>query len=97
MVKGLAAQVTVNGAESLNDSLVVNGGAGNDTIDASKLHAGQVTLTLNGGDGDDKIIGSAGNDVVNGGRGSDTALLGAGKHVFVCKPGERDGTLARHA
>src|SRR4029079_16581004 len=66
MVKGLAAQVTVNGAESLNDSLVVNGGAGNDTIDASKLHAGQVNLTLNGGDGDDKIIGSAGNDVVNG-------------------------------
>ena len=35
VVKGLAAQVTVSGAESLNDSLVVNGGAGNDTIDAS--------------------------------------------------------------
>ncbi|HET7166338.1 MAG TPA: calcium-binding protein [Pseudolabrys sp.] len=88
VVKGLAAQVTVSGAESLNDSLVVNGGAGNDTIDASRLHAGQVGLTLNGGDGDDRIIGSAGNDVVNGGRGSDVALLGAGNDVFVWNPGD---------
>ena len=88
VVKGLAAQVTVSGAEPLNDSLVVNGGAGNDTIDASKLHAGQVNLTLNGGDGDDKIIGSAGNDVVNGGKGSDVALLGAGNDVFVWNPGD---------
>ena len=88
VVKGLAAQVTVTGAEPLNDSLVVNGGAGNDTIDASKLHAGQVNLTLNGGDGDDKIIGSAGNDVVNGGKGSDLALLGAGNDVFVWNPGD---------
>ena len=88
VVKGLAAQVTVNGAEPLNDSLVVNGGAGNDTIDASNLHAGQVNLTLNGGDGDDKIIGSAGNDVVNGGKGSDVALLGAGNDVFVWNPGD---------
>ena len=88
VVKGLAAQVTVNGAEPLNDTLVVNGGAGNDTIDASRLHAGQVKLTLNGGDGDDKIIGSAGDDVVNGGRGSDTALLGSGNDVFVWNPGD---------
>jgi Ca2+-binding RTX toxin-like protein len=88
VVKGLAAQVTVTGAESLNDSLVVNGGAGNDTIDASKLQAGQINLTLNGGDGDDKIIGSAGNDVVNGGKGSDFALLGAGNDVFVWNPGD---------
>jgi Ca2+-binding RTX toxin-like protein len=93
VVKGLAAQVTVSGAESLNDSLVVNGGAGNDTIDASKLHAGQVNLTLNGGDGDDKIIGSAGNDVVNGSRGSDVALLGAGNDVFVWNPGDGSDTV----
>ncbi len=93
VVKGLAAQVTVSGAEPLNDSLVVNGGAGNDTIDASHLHAGQVNLTLNGGDGDDKIIGSAGNDVVNGGKGSDVASLGAGNDVFVWNPGDGSDTV----
>src|SRR5262249_30561455 len=93
VVKGLAAQVTVSGAESLNDSLVVNGGAGNDTIDAPKLPAGQVKLMLNGGDGDDRIIGSAGDDVVNGGKGNDVALLGAGNDVFVWNPGDGSDTV----
>jgi Ca2+-binding RTX toxin-like protein len=88
VVNGLPAQVTINGAEAANDSLVVNGGAGNDSIDASRLHAGQVNLTLNGGDGDDRIIGSAGNDTVIGGRGSDTALLGAGTDTFIWNPGD---------
>ncbi|HEY2424416.1 MAG TPA: calcium-binding protein [Pseudolabrys sp.] len=88
VVNGLAAQVRIDGAEPANDTLIVNGGAGNDTIDASRLHAGQVGLTLNGGDGDDRIIGSAGNDVVNGGRGSDVALLGAGDDTFVWNPGD---------
>src|SRR5205085_11047451 len=60
----------------------------NDTIDASRLHAGQVKLTINGGDGDDTIIGSAGNDLVNGGRGTDVASLGAGDDTFVWNPGD---------
>ncbi len=88
VVSGLPAQVTINGAEAANDTLVVNGGAGNDSIDASRLHAGQVNLTINGGDGDDRIIGSAGNDTVIGGRGNDTALLGAGNDTFIWNPGE---------
>ena len=33
-VSGLPAQVTINGAEPNNDTLVVNGGTGNDVIDA---------------------------------------------------------------
>jgi len=88
VVNGLAAQVTINGVEAGNDSLVINGGAGNDTIDASKLHTGLANLTLNGGDGNDTIIGSAGNDTVIGGRGNDTALLGAGNDTFVWNPGD---------
>jgi Ca2+-binding RTX toxin-like protein len=88
LVNGLAAQVTISGAEGANDSLVINGLAGNDTIDASRLHAGQVNLTINGGDGDDTIIGSAGNDLVVGGRGTDVASLGAGDDTFVWNPGE---------
>ena len=35
VVNGLAAQVTINGAEAGNDSLVINGLAGDDTINAS--------------------------------------------------------------
>jgi Ca2+-binding RTX toxin-like protein len=88
VVRGLAAQVTIANADS-GDSLVVNGGAGNDTIDASTLRAGQIgNLTINGGDGDDRITGSAGNDTVIGGRGSDVALLGAGNDTFVWNPGD---------
>jgi Ca2+-binding RTX toxin-like protein len=88
VVNGLSAQLTINGVDPGNDQLVINGLAGNDTIDASKLKAGQVNLTLNGGDGDDRIIGSAGNDVVNGGRGNDVALLGSGNDTFVWNPGD---------
>ena len=88
VVNGLSAQVTINGAEPGNDSLVINGLAGNDVIDASRLRSGLASLTLNGGDGDDRIIGSAGNDLVNGGRGNDTALLGAGNDTFVWNPGD---------
>ena len=87
MVKGLAAQVTIANAEA-GDQLVINGLGGNDTIDASAIKAGQVQLTLNGGDGDDIINGSAGDDLVNGGRGNDMALLGAGNDTFVWNPGD---------
>ena len=97
VVNGLAAQVTIAGAESGKDALTINGLAGNDTIDASKLHANQVNLTLNGGDGDDTVIGSAGNDLVNGGRGNDTALLGAGDDSFVWNPGDGSDTVEGQA
>ena len=37
---------------------------GNDTIDASALSTGHVILSLNGGDGNDILTGSGGNDLV---------------------------------
>ena len=92
-VNGLATQVSINDAEPANDSLVINGGTGNDTIDASRLHAGQVNLTINGGDGNDTITGSAGNDTVIGGRGNDVASLGAGNDTFVWSPGDGSDTV----
>ncbi|HEY7247711.1 MAG TPA: calcium-binding protein [Xanthobacteraceae bacterium] len=97
LVNGLSAQVTIDGAEPDNDSLVINGLGGNDTIDASRLRAGQINLTLNGGDGDDRIIGSAGNDLVVGGRGSDVALMGAGDDTFVWNPGDGSDTVEGQA
>ena len=54
--------------------LVLDGGAGNDTIV--------------GGQGVDTIIGGDGNDRVTGGFGSDTAFLGAGDDRFIWNPGD---------
>src|SRR5262249_55713005 len=79
VVNGLAAKVTIAGAEGANDSLTIDGLAGNDTINASALNPGQINLTINGGAGNDTITGSQGNDVVIGGTGNDVALLGAGE------------------
>ena len=93
VVNGLAAQVTIAGAEPDKDSLVVNGAAGNDTINASALTAGQINLTINGDAGDDVITGSQGDDQVIGGQGSDTALLGAGNDTFIWNPGDGSDTV----
>ena len=93
VVNGLAAQVTIDGADAGIDSLVVNGGTGDDTIDASRLHAGQVNLTLNGGDGNDTLIGSAGDDTIFGGRGNDLTNMGAGDDTFVWNPGDGSDTV----
>jgi Ca2+-binding RTX toxin-like protein len=93
VVNGLAAQVTINGADPNLDVLEVDGLAGNDTIDASRLNAGQVNLTINGGDGNDTITGSAGSDTVIGGRGNDVASLGAGNDTFVWNPGDGSDTV----
>ncbi|HZX86290.1 MAG TPA: calcium-binding protein [Reyranella sp.] len=95
-VAGLAAQVTVAGAEA-GDLLVVNTGNGNDTINASALPAGVIGLTIDAGAGNDTVIGSQGkdtilggdgNDTVTGGRGDDVALLGAGNDTFIWNPGD---------
>jgi Ca2+-binding RTX toxin-like protein len=88
VVNGLAAQVTIAGAEGGKDSLVINALAGNDTINASALNAGQINLTINGGAGNDTITGSRGNDLVIGSTGNDVALLGAGDDTFVWNPGD---------
>ena len=70
-VTGLPAQVTINGSEGANDTLVINALGGNDMIDASALAAGVTRLTIDGGDGNDTIIGSGGADVLIGGAGND--------------------------
>src|ERR1700729_2862603 len=89
VVTGLSATTDVNGIDPGSvDALTINGLGGDDNINASQLRAGQVKLTINGGDGNDTITGSAGDDLVFGGRGSDTALLGGGNDTFVWNPGD---------
>jgi Ca2+-binding RTX toxin-like protein len=77
--------------------LIVNGGGGDDVIDASALAAGHMSLTLNGGLGADTLIGSAGADTLLGGDGNDMAFLGAGNDVFVWNPGDGNDTVEGQA
>jgi Ca2+-binding RTX toxin-like protein len=86
-VSGLAATVTIHGSEA-EDSLIVNALGGDDTVNASGLQAGAIGLTINGGAGDDLLIGSQGDDLINGGTGSDVARMGAGNDTFVWNPGD---------
>ena len=96
-VKGLAAKVTIAGADGANDSLTVNGLAGDDVINAAGLNAGVVKLTIDGGAGNDLITGSKGDDLVIGGTGNDTALLGAGNDTFIWNPGDGSDTVEGQA
>jgi Ca2+-binding RTX toxin-like protein len=105
-INGLAEEVTIDGAEAANDTLVINGLGGNDTIDASLLNANWNKVTIDGGAGNDTIIGSQGadlllggdgNDTVTGGRGNDVALLGNGNDTFIWNPGDGSDTVEGQA
>jgi Ca2+-binding RTX toxin-like protein len=96
-VAGLSAFVSVSGSEGANDHLVVNTLGGNDAVSASGLSAGTVSLTIDGGagndsifgsDGSDVLIGGDGKDVIDGGRGDDEAFMGAGDDSFIWNPGD---------
>src|SRR5262247_581866 len=95
-VVGLRELVTISASEA-TDALVVAGGAGNDTLSAVTLPALNTMLTLDGGAGNDVLLGSRGNDrllggdgkdFVDGNQGNDVALLGAGDDVFQWDPGD---------
>ncbi len=51
--------------------LNLNGQGGNDTFDGSGASLERVRLAMNGGDGDDVLTGSDGNDTLDGGDGDD--------------------------
>jgi Ca2+-binding RTX toxin-like protein len=75
---GLAAQVNITGAEAANDRLTINTLAGDDVVDASAMSAGAIQLTVDGGMGNDVLIGSDGDDVLSGGPGDDVLIGGGG-------------------
>jgi Ca2+-binding RTX toxin-like protein len=100
-VSGLAALVAIQHQEP-NDGLAVNGLGGNDAISAATLAAQAITLTLDGGAGDDTIaggkgietlLGGDGNDSIDGNGGNDVAFLGAGDDTFVWDPGDGSDTI----
>ena len=96
-VLGLQATVNIFFPEAANDRLVLNGQGGNDVIDASSLEADGIQLTMNGGLGNDVLIGSEGNDLINGGDGNDSAFMGAGDDTFVWNPGDDNDVVEGQA
>jgi Ca2+-binding RTX toxin-like protein len=92
-VFGLHAAVDIFFQEVADDRLVLNGLGGDDVIDAVSLEADGMQLTMNGGLGDDVLLGSEGNDFINGGDGLDVALMGSGDDTFVWNPGDDNDTL----
>ena len=96
-VFGLQAAVNIFFPEQANDRLTLNGVGGDDVINASSLEADGIQLTMNGGLGNDVLLGSEGNDLINGGDGDDDALMGAGDDVFVWNPGDDNDTLEGQA
>jgi Ca2+-binding RTX toxin-like protein len=85
-IDGLATKVTITGAD-VTDGLVVQGLDGDDVLDGSALAAGAISLTLDGGNGDDVLLGSAGNDTLLGGQGDDVLIGGPGQDTLDGGPG----------
>ena len=81
-VLGLAATVQVTNAEPAGDSLAIDLLAGDDVGEASGLAASSFALTMDGGVGDDVLVGSAGNDVLFGRDGDDVLVGGPGQDTL---------------
>jgi Ca2+-binding RTX toxin-like protein len=80
--------VNITHAEGTLDQLRVNGGDGDDVLEASGLAGGAIQLVLDGGAGNDILVGSAGDDVLLGGDGDDVIIGGGGNDVIDAGPGD---------
>ncbi len=94
--------MNITNSEGANDSLVVNALGGDDVVTATTLPAGVIKLTIDGGAGEDDLLGSQGADAFLGGdgddnifgdNGNDVALMGAGDDAFQWDPGDGNDTL----
>lgn len=96
-VFGLKTKVNIFFQEQANDGLTLNGLGGDDVIDATSLEADGIQLTMTGGLGADRLLGSEGADLVSGGDGNDVALLSAGDDTFIWNPGDDNDVLEGQA
>ena len=87
-VSGLAAHLSVSGAIAGSDRLTINALAGADVVDASGVAADSALLTLDGGAGDDVLIGGDGADTLLGGDGDDVLIGGLGNDTLDGGPGD---------
>ncbi|WP_027520187.1 calcium-binding protein [Bradyrhizobium sp. WSM1417] len=84
------------------ENFVLNMNGGDDVFTAGNGLANLISLTVDGGagndtitggDGNDTLLGGDGNDVITGGRGNDVARLGSGDDTFVWNPGDGSDTV----
>jgi Ca2+-binding RTX toxin-like protein len=78
LVQSVSLGVSIIRAEPANDMLTVNLSSGDDIFSASSLAGTSVVLTVNGGNGNDVIVGSQGPDTIDGGPNTDYVDGGAG-------------------
>ena len=80
-----------------SENLVLNANGGNDTFSATGNLAALIGITVDGGAGNDILLGSNGvdlllggdgDDLVDGQQGNDVILMGAGNDVFQWDPGD---------
>jgi Ca2+-binding RTX toxin-like protein len=89
-----------------SENLVLNANGGDDSFSATGNLAALIRITVDGGAGDDTILGSNGadillggdnNDFIDGNQGNDTVFMGAGDDTFQWDPGDGSDTLEGHA
>jgi len=85
-----------------SEKLVVNANGGDDSFSATGNLAALIGITVDGGAGNDTLLGSNGADLLLGGdgddfadgnQGNDTAFLGAGADTFQWDPGDGSDTI----
>ena len=85
-----------------SEKLTVNANGGDDSFSATGNLAALIAITVDGGTGNDTLLGSNGadvllggdgNDFVDGQQGNDFTLLGAGDDVFQWDPGDGSDTV----
>ncbi len=84
------------------ENLLLNANGGNDSFSATGNLAALIAITVDGGPGDDTLLGSNGmdvliggddNDFIDGQQGNDVAFLGAGDDTFQWDPGDGNDTV----
>ena len=85
-----------------SENLVLNANGGDDSFSATGNLAALIGITVDGGSGNDNLLGSNGvdlllggdgNDFVDGQQGNDVGLLGAGDDTFQWDPGDGNDVI----
>jgi Ca2+-binding RTX toxin-like protein len=89
-----------------SEKLVLNANGGDDSFSATGNLAALIQITVDGGAGEDTLLGSNGADVLRGGddddfidgqQGNDMVFMGAGNDTFQWDPGDGSDTIEGQA